>query len=733
MRVLCVLMILVCTAGIAGAAEWHVRMSSLWGGSSKSDITAVAMDAQGVAYVGAGAYHSVAGVPRWQVADSSRGGVLLAIDSALGEVIWVADVPITPRGMLMTSDEHLMLIGSGQVLKIDLDEQVLLWQVRAAGDRLVCDGYGGAWTYTGRQATHLSADGEQLRSLSIRGADLAVDPQGERLFTCGFNSGRSTIKERNPVHVPWVRAFDYEGNQLWQMWGFTPTEVDEVGDMADSHPQRLYFSPNGHLYMFGDSDGGNTPYRHSPHEPGASHPEGTLSGTPFREMWRAFRSVRMLFVCRINPENGDVLRGSFFYGLWFNEERNRQEVGDAQAMGLHVDENDRVYLTGVMRAAPPWTSTAVHQQAAPVDRRGYWNNHVATDEAYVAVMDQDFTRLAFCSGFNQNGSPRAWSRGLAVAANGDGLVMAGTVRENNDYAPSELNYLLAPLQDSWSGGGEIGYFTVLHRGRFNDHPLEHLQHTVTHIYGDDHELLQEFASIDHLTPFMDSLEASDEPFAETLSQLLARLSGQALQRAVVTIAADPYDALQRFQVIQSTWRDHDVGEAASTQIEAMRNDPSLQTDLRAGQARDRVMAILNDLQEVPQAEEESLLDRQFARRNGRVLQRFQAAAKDMYEQFPEHQFTEQMLATAASYAVPVTEKDEEMLEYYAQMMNLKSRFRRVPGAQPSYADRRFREGNSETFREMKRILQRMQRSDARHPFTRGAQNFANRLQLPVED
>lgn len=736
------LMILVATvggfgvAGTAPAAEWQVRMASLWGGSSESQISAVAMDDEGVAFVGGGAYHDIPGVPRWQLTDAGRNvGVIMAIDSALGEVMWVADVPVHPEALLFSSDQHLIMSGSGQVFKIDVEQQQLLWQARAGGNRLVCDWNGGVWTYTGRQATHLNAEGDQVHSVSVRGRDLAVDPEGERLFTCGWNSGRSTIKERNPVHVPWVRAFDYSGNQMWQMWGFTPTEVDEVGDMADSHPQRLFFSPNGHLYMFGDSDGGNTPYRHSPHKPGASHRDGALSGTPFREMWRAFRSVRMLFVCRIDPSNGDVLRGSFFYGLWFNEEQNRQEVGDAQALGLRVDNQDRVYLTGILRAPPPWTPTAVHQQAAPVDRRGYWNNHVATDEAYVAIFDQDFTRLAFCSGFNQNGSPRAWSRGHVLAVGGNGMVMGGRVRENSDYSPYDLAYLLAPLQDTWSGGGEIGYFTVLRYGQFDDNPLHHVRRTVVQMYPaeESHPLLDELTSTDHLTPFMQQLDESEDAFAQTLSQLLSRMSRQVLQRATVRIAMDPYDALQRLQVIRTSWQGHEVGADAERHIAAMREDPSLRADLQAGQARDRVMAILNDLQDVPQAEEASLLDRQFARRNGRVLQRFQAAAKDMYATFPEHRFTQQMLATAASYAVPITSKDDEMLEYYAQLMNLQNRLRRVPGAQPSYADRRFREGNKDAFAEIQRIVARMQRKDARHPFTRGAQNFANSLGMPIED
>ncbi len=719
--------------GMATAAlaedSWQVTMASLWGDGAKQEMRAVAVDDAGIAYVG-GAPHRVvpgAGQRNWFAAATGPGSIM-AVDTALGEVLWTAPVPHLVQDLVMAHDGYLLVLAGG-VHKIDLQQDTVLWSVGGGGRRVLCDGAGGAWTFDGRQARHLDDQGQQVRSVPIRGRDLAVDTKGERLFTCGWNSGRSTIKQRNPVHVPWVRAFDFDGNRLWQMWGFTPTQVDEVGDMADSHPQRLFFSANGHLYMFGDSDGGNTPYRHSPHQPGGSVGDA-LRGTPFNQMWRAFRSVRMLFVARIDPATGNVLRGSFFYGMWHNDEQNRDEIGDAEALGLYVDAQDRVYLTGVMRCAPPRTAHAVHRQAAPVDRRGYWNNRVATDEAYLAIIDDDFTTLSFASGFNQNGSPRAWSRGLAVAAGGDGAVMVGTVRiPEETHAVEDLHYLHAPVQDQW-GGDHDGYVAVLHRGDHSLDPVGHVRRTVAAVMtGIDDERVSLLTSAEVFAPWPKTVSESDDPLGQRLRDLMGRLESQVMGRIANRQRRDPYAALHAYTAVVEAWSGAPLAEAAAEQITALRDDPVVRVDLKAGQDRDQALGILDGLQEVPRAEMESLLDRAYAQRNGRVLQRFQGAAQAMHQRFPDHRFTEEVLAVAAQYAVPVTAHDQELVGHYGALMQLRQQLRFVRGVRSSYEDPRFRAMNEAVLNEMQSVLRTMRRMDARHVFTGGAEDLLAALDM----
>ncbi|TVR44808.1 MAG: hypothetical protein EA402_06125 [Planctomycetota bacterium] len=514
------------------------------------------------------------------------------------------------------------------------------------------------------------------------------------------------------------------------MWGFTPTQVDEVGDMADSHPQRLFFSPNGHLYMFGDSDGGNTPYRHSPHTPGGKFTNGELSGTAFTQMWRAFRSVRMLFVARIDPANGDVLRGSFFYGMWYNEEANRQEIGDAQALGLSVDKDDRVYLTGIMRCNIPFTENAVHKQSAPIDRRGYWNNHVATDEAYLAILDRNFTRLAFASGFNQQGSPDAWSRGLAVAAGGNGAVMVGTVRSRPEHPVSHRVFLRGALQDSW-GGDQDGLLVTLHRGLIDHDIMKHTREVFALQLPGESEGRKALLEARALPAALAQLQEQSEPQLARYQAAVEHSGKISLSRAMSYLAHNPFITQQSLQGIVRLWDGSVIAEQAKKALDEINKDPEIRETLAVGRARSAAMEILSGLVEVPQAEQASLLDRNYARRNGRILQRFQQAVMAVYKTWPEHAFTKELLSVASSFAVPITDQDHHMLKYYGQLMQLQDRLR-APGGVPADAENdHFRRLNDNVLKEMRQLIRTMQREDRRHPFTLGGENLAARLNLSL--
>lgn len=712
------------------AAEWQASMASLCGEAGDQALTAAAVGAEGIALVGGSAGPAVAGIPQHVIAGGGA-GALLRIETRLGELLSVSHFP-APVQAVAISEDGAVFVAAGVLYKLDADCRTVLWQAGSGGGKRLCpDGAGGVWCFHGKGAERYDAAGKPAGSVAIGGKDFAVDVAGQRLFTCGFTPG-SSKKSGNPVHVPWVRAFDWSGKQLWQMWGFTPTECDEAGDMADSHPQALHVGPDGKLYMFGDSDGGNTAYRHSPHTPGGSL-GGALSGTAFTETWKAFRSVRMLFACRIDPASGDVERGTFFYGKWFNPDAKREEIGDGQAISIASDREGRVLLGGVMRCALPFTTNAVHRESAPVDKVGYWKNIVATDEAYLAILDRDFRRLEFCSGFNQGASGNYASQGLTVAVGGGGAVLAGWMRQpERDATPATATVFLRGAWQDQYGGGKDGYVATLSMTRPPGDPVERMREVLDRMHpGCSEPVLVELRAADTYGELLPRLEGAATDLARGLGALVRRTAAQALQRADSLRMADPVAAFDIYRGLARAW----VGTVEATEAEArlaeLAKNQSFQELLEVGKAHHAALALLDKLVAVPEAIETTLLDPAYARRNSSVLRKVQQAAQAMHRRWPNQAATASLLETCSHYGIPVTAQDATLVEQLGEVIKARAAVQAVRGSQPYWDDATFQKKNAATLGRIRDLVRAMRKSASEHPCTRRGEAIAGEFRIPL--
>ena len=650
--------LLISACFVLPAADWQVTFGSLWGGAGDEAMRACVVTDDGVAIVGGNGLVSVPGVPVHDL--GGKGGVLVRIDTMLGEVLSITTFR-SPVTSLALSDDNHVLVAADTSYKLSLDGATVAWKGGGGGKRICRDGSGGAWIWSGSSAIHLDNTGKQVGSVSCKGKDFAVDPDGERVFVCGFNAGRSK-KSGNPVHVPWVRAFDFSGSKVWQMWGFTPTEVDEVGDMADSHPQRLFFSQDGHLYMFGDSDGGNTPYRHGSQTPGQS-PGSTLKGTPFNETWRAFRSTRMLFVCRIDPSNGEILRGSFFYGMYENDEPKRLEVGDGQAQGLYVDKDGRVFLSGVMRCKLPWTANAVHKQAAPMDRLGYYKNKSAADEMYCTIIDENFSNLAFCSGFNQGDQGIFASQGLCVAGNAHAAVVVGWMKQPATGADpaSATAFLKSPVQTSY-GGGKDGYIATLSTRRPPTDPVALIRLLLDRMYPDvTGPGIETLRTSEDFALAIEQLHAAGDQRSKLVATMVERVGTQTLERAKTIISTEPVTARAQLEQISQAWAGTDMAITAANQVEAIKKDKTLKELIKIGEIKEDCLALIDQFVNV-EAAQSSYLDQAWTKENKKVAGKLIKAAGSMAKKWPGHRYTAEILASCQAYHLPITAVEQDLFK-----------------------------------------------------------------------
>ena len=168
-----------------------------------------------------------------------------------------------------------------------------------------------------RKVIRFDSNGQQLADISVGTGfgctDIAVDPVSQQFFVCGSRSDRGG---GNPIHVAWMFAYDLSGKHNWTAYNFRGPECARVGDMADSHPTALTVV-DGKLYMVGDTEGGNTVYRHNTQEPGGKLAPGIIPKNYYTgNMWKAFSSRRALFVGQYDVADGSLTGRKFF--LWYD-------------------------------------------------------------------------------------------------------------------------------------------------------------------------------------------------------------------------------------------------------------------------------------------------------------------------------------------------------------------------------------------------------------------------------
>ena len=337
--------------------NWQVSMASLWGKTGDQQLKGVIVNKDGLVIAG-GSGGAVVPAPIINDIGSGGSGVLIVYDPDIGEVVSLSLIPGNVSDMDQTPDGDLLVAAGGSVYRLNSDGSEMRWQAPGGG-RIASDGKGGVWVGEKRTIRHINAEGEETISFSSGtgwgNKDIAYDPKTDHVFVAGSRSARGP-KSGNPVHIPWLFAYNSTGKHVWTAYNFSSKDIEAVGDMADSHITRLHVNSQGKVFFYGDAEGGNTPYRHDTLKVGGKIDAN--KGSPLAgNMWKAFSSRRVLYVGQLNAATGAIEKGSFFYGLGFNEAKKREEVGDADAHGLYADDDGRVYLTGVIRAKPPGPQT----------------------------------------------------------------------------------------------------------------------------------------------------------------------------------------------------------------------------------------------------------------------------------------------------------------------------------------------------------------------------------------
>ncbi|MFO8012006.1 MAG: hypothetical protein R6X20_01745 [Phycisphaerae bacterium] len=410
--------ILACTVALAtatpacgGAADMDVVFSTWFGGAEEDRLTAAAVLEDGSILVGG---------------DAEGEGALIRL-SADGQKALSrrrTDGPVSD--MAVAPDGKVLAAGGFGVVALSPDAQQILWTNPTGGKdaRVAAGPNGSAVVLAEKRVTVVAAGGEARASWTVKGGyveDVACDAARGRIFATGFDNKRG---HRNPVQVAFVYAYEGSGKRVWKAYGWSGTEVDDRGLMADTRGYRLAMGPDGKLYVAGESAGGNTMWSRRARDLDAR--ADLVMGDKYQHAFNT-RANHITYVGRLDPATGASEGGTLLLARRANNRGNT-----IRPRALAADAAGNVYVGGASAYGCP-VSEGAFGAAEP-------------SGAWFCVFDQVFTRryaTAFGSG-----------KTAAIALGPKAVIAVGEAK--GGVATHEA-------MQTEAGGGVDGWIVVLKR------------------------------------------------------------------------------------------------------------------------------------------------------------------------------------------------------------------------------------------------------------------------------
>jgi hypothetical protein len=197
----------------------------------------------------------------------------------------------------------------------------------------------------GKHLSVFAADGTLIGTRSHGNSfvnDVAIDATTKSVFLCGFDN--KNLPGDNacpgcPVQVAFLYSYAYTnwtGAAQWINWGWPGSALN--GNEADARAYRLCLGRDGYLYMAGESAGGNSIYRWNPKDLNAS---GNIITYDMYNTAYNTGANHITYYCRMDPSNGDVLKGQFALA------RLTSTAGNTiRPRAIAADEGGYVYVGG---------------------------------------------------------------------------------------------------------------------------------------------------------------------------------------------------------------------------------------------------------------------------------------------------------------------------------------------------------------------------------------------------
>ncbi|ULB48359.1 hypothetical protein H4N54_18400 [Limnospira fusiformis KN01] len=320
---------------------------------------------------------------------------------------------------------EIVAVGDFGIRVYDSTAANILWSDTGIFDRVSIANNGTIATLTNSSdtVTLWSSTGTQLATTTLTGtdirpADIAIDPNGDRIFVTGFNQVTSNLQ------TPFLRAFDTGLNQLWNTWDYSASQITGQNLGADTRGERITFGQDGGLYFLGKTDGGNNVFQRDGQD--ITQNLSTMVNVDQFNSFSGAGAGSFTFHAKIDPNNGDIERGQFIVT------RTATGANSFNPSSITADEFGQVYIGG--------SSAFQLQNRGDKTINGQPVGNYTLGEMAVLGLSPDYTIRRFWNPLTQPGDNGSRGTVNAFTVRNGQAVIFGTVTQPEVFTtPTAIN------------------------------------------------------------------------------------------------------------------------------------------------------------------------------------------------------------------------------------------------------------------------------------------------------
>ncbi len=445
----------------AAAQDYDIAVSSYFDDNSDNDeVRSTRILSDGTIVLAVHATNNYGKQPLLLLGGSAAKAAIVRISPTGTEVLSVTRVGDAIQDMDIDGNDNIYVaLGSQGLIKLNAQANTLIYSKSNNGYCGRIDvspnGTAAALQSDGRYAGNIYVydhSGGQVTTFKGKNfsSDVAIDENNDLVFTIGFRNSNSGC---NPVQISYLRAHDFNGNQVWKNYDHSGRDLETcngpsvTNNMADTRGYRVIVAPDGNVYAGYEVAGGNHIFRWHPRD--LNRAVDIVGGDKYHEFYNS-RAEHKSFIAAYNPRSGDYIKGQQFTA--------RLENGRANALRLRrgeitVDTRGNIYAAFASASGGGTNNTAF---GLPYDFSPAKLNNEYGGGPSLMVMSPDFKKREFVARVSSSGNMNT----VAVRNEGnvEKVVVGGFVDTGRPF------YDTNALDNTADGGEHSGFFSVFTTG-----------------------------------------------------------------------------------------------------------------------------------------------------------------------------------------------------------------------------------------------------------------------------
>lgn len=321
-----------------------VSTATYLGGAGADSVNAIDVAPDGGMLV-AGVFPSYVppGVTPVTLEGGSSGGVLRLNDDGT-QALGLTRIGAKVNDMEIGANGAVIVCGDFGLAQLSADASQQEWRANPGeGKRCAVGSDGTAVVLANGNVYSYDAHGNAIRTWAVGGSaqsDIAVDGASKTVIAVGYTQ-KDVAGACDQLKSPFVRAWDYLGEDRWKDYDWSAQQSNAVGQCADSEMLRASMGRDGKLYLAGTTDGGNSVFARDPKDVVQTLGARQVKTDKYNDPYGLSGAKKITWYGRYTPATGQIELGQF---LLTRLDDNKGNSIDPRAITAAADGT--VYVVG---------------------------------------------------------------------------------------------------------------------------------------------------------------------------------------------------------------------------------------------------------------------------------------------------------------------------------------------------------------------------------------------------